>query len=274
MTLPTFLGIGAPRSGTTWLHELLASHPDVYVPTRRKEVRFFDRYPERDLQWYAKFFPSDGEAGRYQAIGEISPGYLYCSGCPERIASIPSITRLILMLRNPVDRLYSDYGERIRSRNFSGPFEDFLSLASRIQYGFYSPRIRDYLRYFGRDQILVLIFEHTVTNVPKTKETLACFLGIAVERFPPTAGTKKVNRSYFPKRRPAPHALVKWVYEKLYGWDLDRLASLITRAGELFGEAGPLPPMKQEARQHLIEVYKDEVRELESLLQLDLECWR
>ncbi len=267
------LAVGELHGVFKWLHELLASHPDVYVPTRRKEVRYFDRYPERDLQWYAKFFPSDGDAGQYRAIGEISPGYLYCPGCPEKIASVPSITNLILMLRNPGDRLYSDYGERIRSRNFSGPFEDFLSLESRIKLGFYSPKIKNYLRYFMRDQILVLIFERAVTDVPKTKETLARFLGVAVERFPPAAGTRKVNRSYIPKPRPAPHALVKFVYGKFYDWDLEPLASLITRVGELFGEAGSLPLMKEETRQHLKEIYEDEIRELASLLQIDLECW-
>ena len=47
MTLPTFLGIGVPRAGTTWLHTLLASHPDVYLPTKRKEIRFFDRHHEQ-----------------------------------------------------------------------------------------------------------------------------------------------------------------------------------------------------------------------------------
>ena len=56
MTLPTFLGIGVPRGGTTWLHTTLISHPDVYMPTRRKEVRFFDRYYERGLGWYETFF--------------------------------------------------------------------------------------------------------------------------------------------------------------------------------------------------------------------------
>ena len=52
MTLPTFLGIGVQRGGSTWLHTLLTSHPDVYLPTRRKEVRFFDRDYERGLKWY------------------------------------------------------------------------------------------------------------------------------------------------------------------------------------------------------------------------------
>jgi hypothetical protein len=278
MTLPTFLGIGAPRAGTTWLHELLASHPDVYVPTRRKEVRFFDQYYERGLPWYEKFFPSEREAGQYQAIGEISPAYLYCPRCPERIASIPSITRLILMLRNPVDRAYSAYGLDIRLGSFSGPFEDCLSLRHHtIQKGFYSRQIRRYLRYFRRDQLLVLVFERAVADVPSTKETLACFVGIALDRFPLTVGTNRVNRSYIPRSRLA-YALSTYAVCNLQKWDLDWVINMANRLGidreRLFGTAGPLPPMKEETRQYLGELYVDEVRELESLLQIDLECWR
>jgi len=150
-----------------------------------------------------------------------------------------------------------------------------LSLEPQVtQFGFYSPKIRDYLCCFQRDQLLVLIFERAVTDVPKTKETLARFLGIAEERFAPTTGTKRVNRSYIPKPRPVPHALTNYVYWKLFDWDLERVGSLIARIGELFGEASPLPPMKEETRQHLREIYEDEIRELESLLQIDLECWK
>ena len=81
MTLPTFLGIGVPRAGTTWLHQLLSAHPDVFLPSRRKEVRFFDRHHEEGQGWYEGFFCPPDEADRYSAIGEISPQYLYCDAC-------------------------------------------------------------------------------------------------------------------------------------------------------------------------------------------------
>ena len=70
MTLPTFLGIGVPRAGTTWLHQLLSAHPDVFLPSRRKEVRFFDRHHEEGQGWYEGFFCPPDEADRYSAIGE------------------------------------------------------------------------------------------------------------------------------------------------------------------------------------------------------------
>lgn len=274
LTLPTFLGIGVPRAGTTWLHELLDSHPGVYVPTHRKEVRFFDLYYERGVQWYEKFFPPEGEARRYQAIGEISPGYLYCPRCPERIESIPSITKLILILRNPVDRAYSAYGRRVRYREFSGPFEELLSLEPEvIRMGSYSPRIRDYLRYFSMDQMLILIHERAVADVPKTRETLARFLRVAADQFPLAVGSQRLNRSYIPRARPIPKALTRFVAVKLRDWDLERVLSFANRVERLLGPAGSLPPMKEETRRYLTELYADEIKELESLLRIDLACW-
>jgi LPS sulfotransferase NodH len=65
MTLPNFLVIGAQRAGTTLLHRILAAHPQVFVPFRRKEVHYFDRYADRGVEWYAGFFPPDDEAVRY-----------------------------------------------------------------------------------------------------------------------------------------------------------------------------------------------------------------
>lgn len=128
MTLPTFLGIGMMRGGTTWLHELLASHPEVFVSMRRKEVYFFDQYYERGLHWYRRFFTDEVEAERYQDIGEITPGYLHCPRCPERITSLLSITKLILIVRNLIDRSYSHYGLVVRAWKTSESFETFLSL--------------------------------------------------------------------------------------------------------------------------------------------------
>lgn len=275
MTLPTFLGIGAQRAGTTWLDKLLASHLEVYLPTRRKEVHFFDWYYERGLQWYEKFFPSNTEAAQYKAIGEITPNYLICPHCPERIAGVPSITRLVLIARNPIDRAYSNYGHHIRMENYSGSFEDFLNSQPYVlERGFYYQKLRGYLRYFEREQILVLIHEHAVADVPKTRDTLARFLGIEVNRFPPTAGTKRVSAGYIPRARFA-SALAFRVAYHLRKWDLDRIVNLAKGLGvkRLFGETGSLPPMKEETRKYLREIYEDDIRELELFLQMDLE-WR
>ena len=276
--LPTFLGIGAMRGGTSWLHQLLASHPDIYVPARRKEVCFFDKYYERGFQWYEKFFPDEVEAERYRAIGEISPGYIRSSLSLERIIRVPSITKLILTIRNPIDRAYSHYGLVVRLGKTSESFEAFLSSEPEaIQWGFYSQYLKNYLRHFDRDQILVLVFEHMIADVRQAKETLASFLDVSADRFPEWAGTKQVFSSYVPKVASA-YALSEHVVYRLIEWDMDWVVNLANRIGinrkRLFGVGGSLPPMEEGTRQYLSKIYEKEIEKLELLLQIDLDCWR
>jgi hypothetical protein len=278
MTLPTFLGIGVLRGGTSWLYELLNSHPDIYMPTHRKEVFYFDLNYERGLDWYQAFFPADEDAGRYKAMGEITATYLYHPKASERISRVPSITKLILIVRNPVNRAYSHYGLLVKNGEYTGKFDDFLSDRPQvIEKGFYSRFLENYFCCFDRDQILVMIYEQVVNDIYKTKKTLACFLGVTVERFPEDAGIKRVNRSYLP-RVPFAYSLarkVAWDFLR-HKWELDWIVNWGKRLGieRLFGEAGSLPPMSEESRKYLIELYQDEIGKLESLLQLDLECWR
>jgi hypothetical protein len=293
VTLPTFLGIGVERGGSTWLNALLAAHPDIYMPKKRKEVHFFDWYYERGFQWYEKFFPPGARASQYQAIGEFTPAYLFCPHCPERIASVPSIAKLILIIRNPVDRAYSWYSLSVLANNYRGSFEDFLSNQPEatswgfysqslrsykpdvIGWGFYSQGLKNYLRYFRKDQILVLINEHAVADVPGTKETLGRFLGVEVGRFPSTVGYKRANRSYVPRFQSI-HGFFSRVALTLRERDLDWIVNFAIKFNikRAFGEIGSLPSMKEETRQYLREIYENEIRELELLLEIDLSCWK
>ena len=207
MTLPTFLGIGVPRGGTTWLHALLSSHPDVYMPTIRKEIRFFEKYYERGLSWYETFFCPPEQADTYQAIGEISTQYYDCEECPKRIFTTLPDSKLIIMLRHPINRAYSHYGFRVQRSNYRGSFEDFLAtLPNVLEKGFYSRYLKQYLRYFDRNQILALLFEDVFVDTFKTKKTIADFLDIDVDKFPSSGTNGKVNASSVP------------TYQSLYGF--------------------------------------------------------
>lgn len=277
MTLPTFLGIGVPRSGTTWLYELLQTHTEVYVPKYRKEIHFFDENYDRGLDWYEKFFPSDAQARKYRAIGEITPFYLYYDECLKRILKMPSITKLIVILRNPIDRAYSHYGCLIRDGKYAGSFEDCMSHHPEIvQQSFYTERLKKYLHHFEKEQLLVLIYERTIASSPsKTKEILASFLGINGERFPSTAGVARVNTSGIPNAHSAYFFFDKIAW-RLKDMDLDCIVSWSKKLGikRLFGKKHSLPRMKEEIRQYLIELYKPDIQELELLLETDLDCWK
>lgn len=276
MTLPTFIGIGAPRSGTTWLNTLLASHPAVYTPTIRDEINFFDQYYERSLEWYETLFPPPEQAHRYQAIGEITPQYLECDECPERIFTTLPDSKLIAMLRHPVNRAYSQYGFFVQRRNFRGSFENFLADRPRaLERGFYSRYLKRYLRYFDRTQILVLIFEDAVIDVSKTKKTLADFLDIAVDAFPVSAGNGKVNPSSVPRFQSL-YGFVAKTGRQFRKWNLEPIVDFVMRTSipRILAKGDPLPPLDKELKQQLMQSYQDEFDELEQCMQVDLSSWR
>lgn len=276
MTLPDFLGIGAPRAGTTWLNTLLASHPDVYTPTVRDEINFFDHYYARGLGWYEGLFPKADQADRYRAIGEVTPQYLECEECPERIrATIPE-ARLIVMLRHPVTRAYSQYGLYVQRRNYGGSFEQFLEYKPRsLERGYYSRYVKRYLRLFDRSRLLALIFEDAVTDVGKTKRVLADFLGLPVDGFSSDAGRGKVNPSSVPRFQSL-SGLVANTGRQLRRWHLEPVVDFVMRTGfpRLLAKGRPLPPLDEQLKKGLSRRYDDEFRELERCLQIDLSCWR
>jgi Sulfotransferase domain len=276
MPLPTFLGIGAPRAGTTWLNTVLASHPDVYVPTLRDEVRFFDQHYERGLGWYESLFCPPEEAEGYRAIGEISPQYLECEECPQRIfAALPDV-QLIVILRHPVNRAYSQYGFFVQRRNFQGSFEEFTAARPRsLERGFYGRYLRRYLRCFDRSRLLALVFESAFGDIEKTKCTIADFLGIDVDRFPPSAGSGKVNPSSVPKFRSL-SGFVARTGAQLRRWHMEPIVDFAmgTRFQRILMKGDPLPPLEDGLKRRLSRMYEDEFDELERLMQIDLSCWR
>lgn len=197
ITTPTFLGIGAPRCGTTWLHVLLDSHPQVYVPKQRKEIGYFSRYYHKGLDWYCSYFPSPDEANNWKAIGEVTPDYLYSPQSPARIRELETITRLIVILRDPVTRLESSYHNMVANHGFKGSINEYLErYPEHLDQSLYSDYLDRYLTEFERDQILILVFERAVADVDSTKQQLAEFLSIDPGLFPPAAGQARVNTAF------------------------------------------------------------------------------
>jgi len=276
MTLPTFLGIGVQRGGTTWLHTLLASHPDVYMPTRRKEIRYFERYYERGLDWYETFFCPPEDAHRYKAIGEISTQYYDCAECPHRISSALPQSKLIIMLRHPVNRAYSHYGFVVQRRNFRGSFQEFLSTRpAALEKGFYSQYLKHYLRYFDRSQILALLFEDVFIDLPAAKRTIANFLNLDVERFPSSAPNGKVNASTVPAHQSLYGFVVK-TGRKLRKRNLEPVVDFVMRLGvqRILSRGQSLQPLDEELKKQLSRLYQDEFDDLEQCMQVDLSSWK
>ena len=196
MRLPDFIIGGAPRSGTTWLYELLDRHPDVHMAKPVKpEPKFFlvDHIYAKGLGFYADTWFAAARAG--QQAGEKSTDYLESAAAAERIARDLPDVRLVFILREPADRAYSNYLWTKMNGLETESFETALSLEeerertlperwkfarpfSYFSRGLYADLLGPYFARFPREQILVVRFEDIV-ECPATLATrVQRFIGV------------------------------------------------------------------------------------------------
>jgi Sulfotransferase domain len=194
---PHFIGIGTPKSGSTWLQMLLMSHPDVFISPKRNEIHYFDREFEKGIGWYAPFF---SEAAPGQLIGEITPHYLYLPD-PAIIATVPSIQKYILMYRDPVDRMVSNYKYWVQQADLKMTFREFIDTGKATDWSFYGKHLSRFVQHVPKENILVMRMEDATKHVQESKQLLADFLGLDVTKFPKEAGQATVNKGFAPKRK-------------------------------------------------------------------------
>lgn len=274
MLLPNFLGIGAPRAGTTQLHEILATHPDVLMPSRRKELNFFDRHFHRGLAWYAASFERPPGGRTPAAVGEITPVYMYREQCRPRIRTVASIERFVVCLRDPVDLLWSSYRQNAAIFNFQGDLAAFMeAFPEVVANGFYARALRPWFDEFGRDRFLLLRFEEMVDERDRMLSRLAAFLGIDERRFPVELNGMERNQAFTP-RFPMLHSLAKRSTMWLYDADLTWVVKLAKRAGlrslvRARADGGDVQ-LAPEHRAELTRLYADDQEELEELAGVHL----
>ncbi len=187
MTRPNFLIIGSQKAGTTTLYHVLRQHPQIYLPPR-KEINFFflDTHYQRGLTWYEHQF-ADAPA-TVRAIGEASPGYICHPAAPRRIAQALPNVRLILTIRNPIERAWSQYWDNRRHLSEPLTFAETMATYLEDDYmpgrrgyfsrGVYIRYIRRYLDYFPRENLLVIPLSDLKQHPAQTYRRIFTFLGI------------------------------------------------------------------------------------------------
>ena len=277
MSLPDFLVIGAQRAGSSLLHQILLGHPQVYVPVQRTEVHYFDRYFERGAEWYRSYFPTGDEAGRYRAIGEVTPDYLASTEAPARIRALLPQCRLIAILRNPADRVYSWYQHARRSRNERRDLTTFLEEESgALSAGLYHRHLQSYLALFPQDALLVLLYEDLLRDPGAELGRLTGFLGVDMVWSDPAALLReRVYASEGPRFRQG-FALARRAGGFLARHDLNWPVRAAKRLGvrRWFGSGSAPGALPAAERERLAAFYADDVRQLSVLLRRDLDVWQ
>jgi hypothetical protein len=203
--LPGFLILGAQKAGTTALYAYLRRHPQITGPSW-KEVSFFDRHWTRGEAWYRGNFPNVLRS-RGDLVGEASPSYLFHPLAPRRVAELVPDAKLIVLVRNPVDRAYSHYHHEVALGRERLSFEDALAaeeertggeearLAAEPAYfslawwnytyrarGRYAEQLERWLDVFPREQLLVLPSEDLLRDPQATHAFVLEFLGVEAHR--------------------------------------------------------------------------------------------
>lgn len=302
---PDFIICGAMKSGTSTLHHILGQHPGVFIPDG--EVHFFDidnlfqhpdfNYfdganwtsqrldddPERFWNWYAAHF--DG-AGKDQRIGEDSTTYISSEIAAKRIAMQNKQLRLLVLLRQPTQRAYSQYWHLVRTGRATYSFEDTLRYEpfSVLQRSLYLDQLKGFFRHLPRERVKVVVFEEFVADKARVLREVCEHIGIDYDRLP-----QEVIRAHMNGAQVSRHPGFEVTKNRFFRAggsvsyrlrlpmapaagrrpDLPRLVNLAHRRLNPLASVRP-PPMKPATRRLLDDFFERELDGLNELLGRDV----
>ena len=285
-----FFGLGAQKSGTTTLHDILKQHPDVVLPKYKESHYFNDEETyKKGLDYYFSFyFPPIPD---HKVVGEIDPEYLACKTCPERIKeAFGEELKFIIILRNPIDRAYSSY-LMAKSRGYEKlSFEKALeSELERVNTSFgkvhlsyvgrslYSPQIQSYFNTFPSENFYIIKFENFTQNLKESINHISNFLGLQPFDF---EFQKASNVAHEPKNKIIRDFIYKPLWFKKIGHLLIPSQALRGKLMHNLNQANLKPisnkeELPSEMRKMIYTKYfKDEINKLELLIHKDLSNWK
>ena len=294
MKYPNFLIIGVQKAGTTSIYNYLRQHPQVYM-SPIKETNFLEKdwekvgkeqslYNSNGIDTWEKYCQLFAGAKDEIALGEASPNYLFhYKSSVERILKYVPEAKLIAILRNPIERAYSDYLMHIRDE-----IGEQLSLKAEIELrprssfllkkGFYSTQLQYYFEHFDKSQIKIYLYDDLKANPVKLMQDLYKFIGVDNSFYPDMS--EKVQTAQIPKSRLVNKLLRKqnpvrsFVAKnlKLFLPEAQR-QKLRSQLIKLNSDGKDKAKLNQEERKILQDLYQEEIVSLQELIGRDLSSW-
>jgi len=300
---PDFIIVGAAKSGTTSVHEYLNEHPGVFMSSP-KETDFFahqasdgrERFTWGGVQWdpaaridtAEKYTALFAMARQGQICGEASPSYLFNARVPGLVRDWNPSTRIVMLLRDPAERAWSDFLHNLRDGTEPLPPERFMDAfhdgARRVEAGWiehadyeikgrYGSQLEQWLRFFPREQVGVFFYDDLRSDPRAFMAALLAFIGADASFVPDV--TQRYNITGVPKRRWLHRFIVhanplKRLLRALVPKHLRRRLRL--RVMQMNLDAPP--PLPDDVRRQLAAHYLAETAKLEVLTGRDLSAWK
>jgi pimeloyl-ACP methyl ester carboxylesterase len=174
--LPNFLYIGPDKAGSSWLHEVLITHPEIFL-TQAKDLYFFDRYYDRGLDWYRTQFRLADD--RHRIVGEVCQDYLFEPEAAPRISKDLGDVRLMVTLREPAARAFSSYLYMLKHAEDVGTFREALSSRPELLgHSRYGSALARYLEFFPRECLHVALFDDLQQDPQRFIDDVTSWLGV------------------------------------------------------------------------------------------------
>jgi len=295
MRKPDFFLVGAPKCGTTAMYRFLSQHPDIFVPPA-KEVHFFgtDLYSphySRDLQKYLTLFAS---AKNEKRVGEGSVWYLYSKLASQEIKEFSPSAGILIMLRNPVDMIYSLHSHRlyINSEDIEDFAEALKAEEERKQglrlpanpypvaglfyreVGKYTDQVKRYFAAFGRDQVKIILYDDFKADPVRACQEVFSFLGVLPSvplEISVINASKRIRSKALASWLDPPPPLARKLARALTSSEMRH--KLFRTFRGLNTEHVPRQPLPPDLRRQLQKQFAPDVERLSELLGRDLSHW-
>ncbi|MFQ5334771.1 MAG: sulfotransferase domain-containing protein [Flavobacteriales bacterium] len=295
MRKPDFFIVGAPKCGTTFLNDYLHAHPDIFMA--KKEIHFFGSdlgiiQPPLSEEQYLAYF---SEGAHSALLGESSAWYLFSKRAAREIHAFNPRSKIIIMLRNPVDMIRSlhrqfifdldehepDFeraisleGERRAGKKLPDS-KNFNKLPSYIESATYAPQLKSYLDVFGREAVHIILFEDIAENAHEVYSGALQFLG-APPFVPARFEAKNVGRDlknlHLHRTIDRPSPAVKTIVRTLIPSKRSRekIAAFLYRRNIRYVAATPI---SEAMEKKLAGIFEQDIREVEKLIGRNLQHW-
>lgn len=278
--------VGAPKAGTTSLYHYLQEHPQVFM-SEIKETNFFtyrqieeqglyyDATPVRSAADYSALFTA---VQAETAIGEASVSYLFYPGTAEKIHAYNPNAKIIMVLRNPIERAFSHYLMDQRLGLVTASFWEVITEANKypmhyqqyVQLGDYYEQCQAYIKVFGSENVKIFTYESIKSDLGKVVKNLYDFIGVDADY---SADITRVHNPYSAPK----NALIMHFY-KLKGlrvWMRKLLPTKLVQATrERLFDFGNKPAISEAEQAYLLDHYEEGLSNLSKLLKKDLSHWK
>ncbi len=286
-----FIGVGDQRSASTWIFQCLKEHPEVCA-SKRKEIRFFDidRLYNKGIEYYKTFF---NHCHKSKKKGEFTPSYIRNEKAANRIKEQFPNTKIIICLRNPIEKLFSLYRycktSGIGSTSIYNSFEEMLKdKPERIYENFYYKKVKRYFELFGENNVKIIIFEDIEDDPWGVISNLYSFLNINPNFKPKILYQKKNVTGEKKFRFPALNIFILRLNRFLKKYDtwrrinkeyIKRFCVYINRKFNI-KKSNPKKredgksTISKDTRKELRKIFREDIKKLEKLIERDLNFWK